>query len=112
MKKEAKYNAGAQLGRLMGKIALIFGVPACVALVGGIGLDHFFGTRRRYVLIALIFAFVLSWTMLWRFYRGLKARSVEMGPRGNVTTSVSDISGAARIVYDQPDVWQSKRKEK
>ncbi len=109
MKKERKYNAGAQLGRLMGKIALIFGTPACVALAGGIGLDHFFGTHRRYVLIALIFAFVLSWTMLWRFYRGLKARSVEMGQRGDITTSVSE---AARIVYDQPDVWQSKRKEK
>jgi positive regulator of sigma E activity len=99
-----KYSSN--LLRLMGKIACIFGIPAFGGFFIGLFLDRYFGTERRYILITLSVSFVLSWVLLWRFYRRMKS--------AQATQSVGSVAGMAsesgKLRYDEPGVWKSKRK--
>jgi uncharacterized membrane protein len=55
--------------RLAGSIALIFAVPVIIAAFVGTRLDAQYFTGRRYTLIFMAIAFVLSWALFIRKYR-------------------------------------------
>ncbi len=100
---------GAQLYRLMWKIACMFGVPALTALFSGLLLDHFFGVDRKLIFAMLGVAFVFSWLLLFRFYRRMKeGEKVMVQPVSEEQNKATIDSSTIR--YDTPGVWQSKKK--
>lgn len=94
------------LYRLMGKIACIFGIPALLALAIGVVLDRFFSVASGYIFIMLGASFVLSWVLLWRFYRRIKHAEEATPPHFEQEINTSN-TGTVR--YDIPGVWKSKK---
>jgi uncharacterized membrane protein (DUF485 family) len=56
------------------KIAIIFLVPALIAVYGGKMLDAHFQTGKSIATGSLVFAFVLSWFIVIRMYSKLSAK--------------------------------------
>ena len=62
-------NKNASIYRLAGEIAIIFAVPVIIAAFVGTWLDAHYFSGRKFTLILMAAAFVLSWIIFIRKYR-------------------------------------------
>ena len=66
LQKRENYRHRAFL--MMLEVAFILAIPAFVAVFFGLNLDASQGTGRRYTLIFLVLAFIISWAVIIRKY--------------------------------------------
>lgn len=77
--KEEKDKYVTKIFYLGLKIALIFAIPALIAVFVGKKLDLIYGTGKNITYSFLAFAFILSWTMTIMMYNSLakKIKKIE-----------------------------------
>lgn len=109
--------------RFLAQSALIFGVPAFLAYVLGTNLDRTYGTGKRYILILLVVAFIVSWTVVIalsrKIDRGLrdteaKIKKVKKGrTSGGLWKPIAaeEEGAASDVVYNKPETWRSPNKK-
>jgi len=109
--------------RFFAQSAVIFGAPAFLAYVFGTNLDRAHNTGKRYVLIFLGIAFVLSWVIvivlsrkLDRGLRGIEARIQEVKksrrePGLLKPIEHADVAVTPGVVYNKPGTWKSPNKK-
>lgn len=105
--------------------AVIFGLPAILAYVFGTKLDHAQDSGKRYVLIFLGVAFIVSWTIVIVRSRRLISqlheadRNVSVLRKGRATGGLwKAIEGkdpavsSSNMVYNKPASWKRPDKNK